>query len=172
MSDTPTSEISMPDTGLMERILEFRSQPENQSPHGNFLNLTILDVSPSRSVVQIPYNAELAGNAATGILHGGLITTILDAASGLAVIAALSEQMAIATLDLRIDYLKPATPGRAVTASGHCYKVAKSVCFVRGLAYHDDPNDPIANSTATFMVTGSSGAKTTAQATSRDGGQK
>lgn len=153
----------------MEQIIAFRSKPENQSPHGKFLDLKILDVDTGRSVVQMPYQASLAGNATTGILHGGVITTILDAASGVAVIAALARQTAIATLDLRIDYLKPATPGLAVTASGHCYKVAKDVCFVRGLAYHDNPEDPIANCTATFMVTGAAGSKSTAtQQTSTD----
>ncbi|MEH6638828.1 MAG: PaaI family thioesterase [Porticoccaceae bacterium] len=150
----------MTDTKLLEKILEFRSKPENQSPHGNFLDLKILDVSSGKSLVQVPYNTALAGNATTGILHGGVITTTLDAACGVAVIAALARQTAIATLDLRIDYLKPATPGLAVTASGHCYKVAKDVCFVRGLAYHHDPEDPIANCTATFMVTGTPMGKT------------
>ena len=144
----------MTDSALLERILEFRSRPENQSPHGNFLDLKILDVDTGKSLVQIPYNTALAGNATTGIFHGGVITTALDAASGIAVIAALVRQVTIATLDLRIDYLKPATPGLSVIASGHCYKVAKDVCFVRGLAYHEDPKDPIANCTATFMVTG------------------
>lgn len=160
----------MTDSALMERIIEFRSKPENQSPHANFLDLKIIDVDAGRSLVQMPYHTSLAGNATTGILHGGVITTILDAASGVAVIAALARQTAIATLDLRIDYLKPATPGLAVTASGHCYKVAKNVCFVRGLAYHDDPENPIANCTATFMVTGSAGIKSNVkeQKTNRD----
>ncbi|MFZ2208004.1 MAG: PaaI family thioesterase [Porticoccaceae bacterium] len=143
----------MTDHALMQQILAFRSQPENQSPHGNFLGLEIIDIDRGKGVVRIPYRAELAGNATTGVLHGGVITTVLDAACGISVICALEQRATIATLDLRIDYLKPATPGQPITAAGHCYKVTRNICFVRALAYHLDPEDPIANCTATFMIT-------------------
>ena len=95
----------------------------------------------------------MAGNAENGVLHGGVITAALDSACGIAVIAALGRRMGIATLDLRIDYLKPATPGDAITAAAHCYKVTRNICFVRALAYHADSADPIANCTASFMIT-------------------
>jgi uncharacterized protein (TIGR00369 family) len=150
----------MTDHALMQQILAFRAKPENQSPHGNFLGLEILDIERGKGVVRIPYNAALAGNAATGVLHGGVITTVLDAACGISVITALAQRAPIATLDLRIDYLKPATPGQPVTAAGHCYKVTRNICFVRALAYHLDPEDPIANCAATFMLTGATGADT------------
>ncbi len=147
----------MTDQTLMERIVKFRSEPENQSPHALFLGLQIVDIEPQQAVIKIPYSKDMAGNAATGILHGGLVTTALDSASGLAVFAALEEFMTIATLDLRIDYLKPATPAQAIFAWAHCYKTTRNVCFVRGVAYHQDRNDPIANCTATFMVTNQAG---------------
>ena len=60
--------------------------------------------------------------------------------------------MLIATLDLRIDYLKPATPGRDVVARAHCYKLTRDIAFVRGVAFHDDEADPIATSAGTFML--------------------
>lgn len=143
----------MTDQVLMDRIIAFRAKPENQSPHGKFLGLEIMDVDEAEATVKVPYSKDLAGNSATGILHGGIVTTALDAASGLAVIAAFERAITIATLDLRIDYLKPATPGEAIFAYGHCYKTTRNVCFVRGLAYQKDKSDPIANSTATFMIT-------------------
>ena len=58
------------------------------------------------------------------------------------------------TLDLRIDYLKPATPPKPVIAKATCYKLTKSVAFVRAVAYHDEEDDPIASSASTFMLTG------------------
>jgi uncharacterized protein (TIGR00369 family) len=143
----------MTDKALMERIIAFRAKPENQSPHGMFLGLEIMDVDTGEATVRVPYSKDLAGNSATGILHGGIVTTALDAASGLSVITAFDRPITIATLDLRIDYLKPATPGEAIFAYGHCYKVTRNVCFVRGLAYQKDKADPIANATATFMIT-------------------
>lgn len=143
----------MTDAELLQEILAFRARPENQSPHGNFLGLEILDLERGRGRMRIPYHPDLAGNADSGVLHGGVITTVLDATCGLSVISALARPTAIATLDLRIDYLKPATPGQPVTAAGHCYKVTRNVCFVRAQAYHLDPDDPIAHCAATFMIT-------------------
>ncbi|MBL4783185.1 MAG: PaaI family thioesterase [Porticoccaceae bacterium] len=143
----------MTDKALMERIVHFRSKPENQSPFALYLGLEIVDIDKGEATVSVPYAKHLAGNSLTGVLHGGIITTTLDAVCGLSVIAALGEPTTIATLDLRIDYLKPASPDEAVFAYGHCYKVTKNVCFVRGLAYQKDKSKPIANATATFMIT-------------------
>jgi uncharacterized protein (TIGR00369 family) len=108
----------------------------------------------------VPYDRKLVGNPATGVLHGGVITSALDSASGAAVGSALSQARGagqegwrpIATLDLRIDYMKPAVPGRDLFARAECYKLTRNVAFVRGTAYHDDPSDPIATSVATFML--------------------
>ncbi len=157
----------MTDQQLMQQILAFRSRPENQSPHGNFLGLEILDLERGRGWMRIPYHAELAGNAGSGVLHGGVITTVLDATCGLSVISALARPATIATLDLRIDYLKPATPGEPIIAAGHCYKVTRNVCFVRAQAYHDDPEDPIAHCAASFMITSDKTGESRAEVTPR-----
>lgn len=143
----------MNDSTFLEQLRHFLAQPENQSPHAKFLGMEIVYVEHGRAVVRVPYAARLAGNATNGVLHGGVITTVIDSACGVSVIAALGRRMTIATLDLRIDYLKPARPGEAVTAAAHCYKVTKNICFVRALAYHADREDPIANCAASFMIT-------------------
>lgn len=143
----------MNDSAFLEQLRSFLAQPEHQSPHNQFLGMEVVYIEHGRAVMRVPYAARLAGNATTGVLHGGVITTVLDSACGVAVIAALGQRMGIATLDLRIDYLKPATPGEAVTAAAHCYKVTRNICFVRALAYHADRADPIANCAASFMVT-------------------
>ena len=59
---------------------------------------------------------------------------------------------AIATLDLRIDYMRGARPGETLYAEAHCYKRTKNVAFVRGVAFETDRDDPIATSTAAFML--------------------
>jgi uncharacterized protein (TIGR00369 family) len=121
-------------------------------PHNKALGMKIVDMKPKEALFELPYSENLVGNPDTGVIHGGAITALLDGASGAAVFAALDDFVPIATLDLRIDYLRPAEAGKAVLARATCYKLAKNVAFTRGVAYHDDPDDPIAHSVGTFML--------------------
>lgn len=132
--------------------LRFAQRFSAAVPHNRALGMEIVEVSRAEAVFRLPYDPKLVGNPDTGVLHGGAITALLDGASGAAVFAALSEPVPIATIDLRIDYLRPAAVGRAVTARATCYKMTRNVAFVRAVAYHDDPADPIACSVGTFMV--------------------
>lgn len=121
-------------------------------PHNRALGMKIREVGDSKALFELPYDEKLVGNPDTGTLHGGVITALLDGASGAAVFAALTDLVPIATLDLRIDYLRPAEAGRSVSAAATCYKMTRNVAFTRAVAYHDDPDDPIAHSVGTFMV--------------------
>jgi uncharacterized protein (TIGR00369 family) len=122
-------------------------------PHNRELGITLIDFKHRRGEawMKLPYAARLAGDAEDGVLHGGAITTLMDAACGMAVMIKLGVDAPIATVDLRIDYLKPATAHKDVIAHAHCFKATRSIAFVRGFAYHDDPEDPIAAVAATFI---------------------
>jgi uncharacterized protein (TIGR00369 family) len=102
--------------------------------------------------VQLPYREELIGDPVRRVVFGGTITTLLDHAGGLAVFASLEELAAIATLDLRIDYLRAATPGVALLGEAHCYRRTPHVAFVRASAYEERPEEPFATCLATFMI--------------------
>jgi acyl-coenzyme A thioesterase PaaI-like protein len=86
-----------------------------------------------------------------------VVTTLLDHACGQAVFAALGEPGTIATLDLRIDYMRAAEPGKALFCRAHCYKLTRSVAFVRASAYDDQVDDPVATAQAAFMLDSSAG---------------
>jgi uncharacterized protein (TIGR00369 family) len=121
-------------------------------PHNTALGLKGVDIGPGYVVIKLPYSQALVGNPWNGVIHGGAITALLDATSGIAVFTKLNEARRIATLDLRIDYLSPARPDRELFARAECYKATRNVAFVRGVAYHEDPASPIAASAATFMI--------------------
>jgi len=121
-------------------------------PHNMALGMVLQELEFARAEIRLPYQESLVGNPETGVLHGGAISALIDATCGSAVFQALDRVTTIATLDLRIDYLKPATPGRDVIARAHCYKVTRQVAFVRASAFHDDEADPIATSSGTFML--------------------
>jgi uncharacterized protein (TIGR00369 family) len=121
-------------------------------PHAQAIGLEVVYVKKAKACLKVPYAPHLVGNPDTGVVHGGVITTMLDNACGVAVQMALDEPSSIATLDLRIDYMGPATPGRDILGEAHCYKVTKSVAFVRGVAFHDDRDDPIGTCHGAFML--------------------
>ncbi|MGE0547828.1 MAG: PaaI family thioesterase [Kofleriaceae bacterium] len=121
-------------------------------PHSRALGIKVLELTRDRAVYYLPYDVRLIGNPETGVLHGGAITALLDGCSGTAVFGRIGELLRIATLDLRIDYLRPAEPGKPVTAHASCYKLTRNVGFTRAVAFHDDPEDPIAHAVGTFMV--------------------
>ena len=114
--------------------------------------MKVLEFKKSEAVFSLPYDAKLVGNPDTGVLHGGAITALLDACSGAAVFAALTEWCPIATLDLRIDYLRAGEVGREIKCRANCYRLTRNVAFTRAVAYHDDEADPIATSMGTFML--------------------
>ena len=122
--------------------------------HCRALGMAVDDIGSGNALMSLPYSDDLIGNVDTGHLHGGAITSLLDTAGGLATLAEVGTGGAIATLDLRIDYLKPAAPGETVRAFAECYKATHFVVFVRGVAYHDDRDDPIATCVATYMRKG------------------
>jgi uncharacterized protein (TIGR00369 family) len=121
-------------------------------PHAAALQLTIIEIAVTGIVCKVPYAEHLIGNPDTRVIHGGVITALLDNACGIAVGANTRLQGQIATLDLRIDYMKPATPNEDIFAFAECYKVTKNIAFARGVAYHADRNDPIATCAAAFML--------------------
>jgi uncharacterized protein (TIGR00369 family) len=110
------------------------------------------------AMMSLAYDEALIGNPRTRVVHSGVITALLDTLCGLVVMSMVPDGTPLATLDLRLDYLRPATPGEIIRAQAECYKVTTSVAFVRGRAFHGTPSDSardaIAHCTGTFMLGG------------------
>jgi uncharacterized protein (TIGR00369 family) len=101
----------------------------------------------------IPYNPELVSDSATGILASGPIFTLMDMATSLSIWLKTGTIQPQATLDLRIDYLRPAKPGQTVIGHGECYHITRSIAFIRGHAHDGDPEKPIAHVAGTYFFT-------------------
>ena len=129
-----------------------RSLIEERTPHNCALGLRLVDTTPRAATCTLPYSGALVGDEETGAIHAGAISTLMDVTSGAAVLMRLQRVQGIATLDLRIDYLRPAGSGRPLTATAECYKVVGSMAFVRAVAHDGDAVDPVAASQATFIL--------------------
>lgn len=139
-----------PETGPDRSVFEFICN--TAIPHNRELGIRLVDVRRAEIVLELPYADQLVGNPTTGVIAGGAITSLLDATCGMAVMAATARPKAVATLDLRIDYLRPATPGLAVRAHAHCHRITRHVAFVRAEAYHEGAEELVASAAGSFML--------------------
>jgi uncharacterized protein (TIGR00369 family) len=121
-------------------------------PHARHLGIKVIETAPGVAVCMLPYRDELIGDPARRVVFGGAITTLIDHASGLAVACALEELTTIATIDLRVDYLRAATPGCDLYTRSECYRATRNVAFVRAVAYEQSADDPFAACLGTFML--------------------
>ncbi|MDR9424190.1 MAG: PaaI family thioesterase [Marinobacter sp.] len=117
------------------------------------LGLVTRDAGEGYLVLELPYSEHIIGNPDTGAIHGGAITTLMDTASGSVMICALDHFELCPTLDLRVDYMHPAEPGKPVFARAETYKVTPNIIFTRCEAYQEEGNT-IANCVGTFMRIG------------------
>ena len=122
--------------------------------HGRALGMQFGDSGGNWTELTLPWREELVGVPETGILASGAIVSLIDTASGTAVWAALGKFIPLATIDLRIDYLRPAFRGESVYARCECTKLTRQIAFTRGTAHVGDPARPIAYSSGTFMING------------------
>jgi uncharacterized protein (TIGR00369 family) len=127
-------------------------------PQAVALGFELIAVETARGRMKAPWREDLVGDPDTGVIAGGVITTLLDHVCGLAIKAATRDPWPTATLDLRIDYMRPAAPRADVIAEAHCYKLTRTIAFVRASAYDADPADPIATAQAAFVLNRPEGA--------------
>jgi len=127
---------------------------ERNDGHGRALGIVHRAHGGDWCELELPYDPRQIGDPASGVIASGPILTLMDMATSFAVWQKRGGFLPHATLDLRIDYLRPARPGTTVIGRGECDRVTRSVAFVRGQAHDGDPDDPIAHVAGTFMVTG------------------
>lgn len=121
-------------------------------PFSKELGMRIHQARDGVAILSVPYDERLIGDPRTSVLHGGVITALLDTACGSAVMAAEKGLASTATLDLRIDYMRPAEAGKRVFARAECYRLTRTIGFTRAVAYEADPGDPVASAAGSFIL--------------------
>ncbi len=130
---------------------------EGDAPQAVAIGLRFVSAEGGVAIAELPWRDDLVGDRESGALSGGALTTLLDHVGGSATFSALvasgaSDITSIATLDLRIDHVRPSRRGETLTARAHCYRVTPKVAFVRGAAFETDEADPVSAVQAAFAL--------------------
>ena len=123
-------------------------------PHARALGLTLTHIGEGEAEITMPYNEDLIVDPRTGVIHGGAVSASLDTCCGAAVMSHPAAPGGTATIDLRIDYMRAATPGQTITTRATCYHITRNVAFVRATAMDDDQDRPVATASGAFTVEG------------------
>ncbi len=120
--------------------------------HGGWLGMLYHAHGANWVELALPWREDLVGIADSGVLASGPIISLMDNATSMAVWTLRGPFQPQVTVDLRVDYMRAAVPGRTVIGRGECYKLTRSIAFVRGVAHDGDINNPVAHVAGTFMV--------------------
>jgi uncharacterized protein (TIGR00369 family) len=145
------SDLPLP-TGAFDPVMFIKTMSRNG--HNGLIGVRYSAHGEGWAELRLPYNEALVSDAATGILASGPILTMMDMVTSMSIWLRRGTFEPQATLDLRVDYLRPAEPGKDVFGRGECYHMTRSIAFVRGQAHDGDPSRPVAHVAGTYMFTG------------------
>lgn len=97
-------------------------------PFHQWMGVKAVETSPGRAVLEIPPNPDFVGNPFIPAVHGGIVAALIDLAGGAALFVDL--QFPTPTIDMRVDYLRPAFAGKALRAEARVKSLGKTVAFV------------------------------------------
>ncbi len=123
------------------------------TPHGHALGPEVVELGHGLAVFRLPFREEFTGDVDAGLWHTSVGLSLIDNTCGLSVLFALPKIEAIATLDLRMDYLRPAVTSQPLIARAECYHVTRHIAFVRGEIYQENRDRLVAHCAAAFMRT-------------------
>jgi uncharacterized protein (TIGR00369 family) len=121
-------------------------------PHALALGIRVENIGFGTAEMHMKYDKKFIGDPQTGVIHGGAVFALLDSCCGAAVLSHPKQKGLTATIDLRVDYMRPATPGQTIRARAHCYNLTRSVAFVSAVALDANDDKPVATAAGAFVT--------------------
>ena len=149
MSDSPELDAAAAGGGFDPQLF---FELARKVGHGQALGLEFRGAGKDWVELALPWREQLVGVAETGVLASGAIVSLVDTCGGASVWQALGHFQPIVTIDLRLDYLRPALKGETVIARCACDKLTRQIAFVSGIAHTGDETRPVARAVGTFML--------------------
>lgn len=136
---------------------------ENTMPFNKVLGVKVLKMSPELVETRIDMKDELVGNFHQHILHGGVISSVLDLSGGIVIQAAVLAKIngctiqhmferfsVMGTIDMRVDFLRPGRGAHFITRS-ETVRAGNKVGVAR-MEMHNDQGVLIAHGTGAYKV--------------------
>ncbi|MEM6803842.1 MAG: hotdog fold thioesterase [Bacteroidota bacterium] len=125
---------------------------EEAIPFHKFLGVEVLELKDGFCKIRIPLREEIIGDPRFKRWHGGVIATAMDSAGGMVAMMTLaSGKEKVATIDLRIDYLRGTSPTDLVV-NGYLVRSGNRVIAARMEAYQENEEKLVAEGRAMFSV--------------------
>lgn len=122
----------------------------NHHPLFKSFSVEINHVDNGHSEMTMPFSAALADGR--GALHRGVMVTLLDSCCGLSIFSALGTMKPIATIDLRVDFLREIPPATALIAEINYVGSTPTVAYITGKAFAVGSDAPIATVAGSFAI--------------------
>lgn len=125
---------------------------EEKIPFNRLLGMVVHELRPGHCELRVAARPELVGDPFRPALHGGVVSALADTAGGLAVFSQVGPEDRVSTLDMRVDYLRPARVDQTLRALATVMRMGNRVGVVDILLVQDDETAPVARSTAVYNV--------------------
>ena len=110
---------------------------EEQVPFNRLLGMKGESASSGACVLTLAVRPEFVGDFRRPALHGGVLSSLIDTAGGVAAWSTLGPAESVSTVDLTIDYLEPAGLAGPLRASAQLVRKGNRVCHVRIVVTQD-----------------------------------
>lgn len=124
---------------------------KNLANHGSFptlIQMRVEEIEFDHCIITLAAHNRLL--QPFGIIHGGVLATLIDTATYWAVFMRLPQDTGLVNIDLKLNYLKTANPG-LLTAEGHCIRAGRTISYAEARVTNE-AGDLLAHGTSTLMA--------------------